>query len=145
MDDVQTMMQMIQKLSQAGEREKAAKLLAALQSMLENMRMTQGKGGQNAQNKALNDKLQKYGNLMGKQRALLDKTFRQQQGQADPKDGGTQGLQKQQSDLEKQLQDSLKGMDGKSAQKLREAGRAMGQRRPQGLTFASAEAAGVPS
>ena len=126
MDDVQQLMQMIQKLSQAGEREKAAKLLAALQSMLENMRMTQGKGGQSEQNKALNQKLQKYGNLMGKQRALLDKTFRQQQGQADPKDGGTQGLQKQQQDLEKELQDSLKGMDGKSAQRMREAGKAMG-------------------
>jgi uncharacterized protein (TIGR02302 family) len=126
MDDVQTMMEMIKKLSEAGEREKAAKLLAALQSMLENMRMSQGKNGQSAQNKALNEKLQKYGNLMGKQRALLDKTFRQQQGQADPKDGGTQGLQKQQQELEKELQDSLKGMDGKSAQKMREAGKAMG-------------------
>ncbi len=126
MDDVQQLMQMIQKLSQAGEREKAAKLLAALQSMLENMRMTQGKGGQNAQNQALNQKLQKYGDLMGKQRNLLDKTFRQQQGLADPKDGGTQGLQKQQQSLEKELQDSLKGMDGKSAQKMREAGKAMG-------------------
>ena len=126
MDDVQTMMEMIKKLSEAGEREKAAKLLAALQSMLENMRMSQGQSGQSAQNKALNEKLQKYGSLMGKQRSLLDKTFRQQQGQADPKDGGTQGLQKQQQGLEKELQDSLKGMDGKSAQKLREAGKAMG-------------------
>ena len=45
---------------------------------------------------------------------------------SDPKDGGPQGLQKQQRDLEKELQDSLKGMDGKSAQKLREAGKAMG-------------------
>jgi len=63
---------------------------------------------------------------MGQQRALLDKTFRQQQGHADPKDGGAKGLQKQQSDLEKQLQESLKGMDGKSAEKLREAGKAMG-------------------
>jgi uncharacterized protein (TIGR02302 family) len=127
MNDVQTLMQMIQKLSQAGERHKAAQLLAMLQSMLENMRMTQnGKGDQSPQNKALNERLQKFGNMMGKQRALLDKTFRQQQGQADPKDGGTQGLQKQQSDLEKELQDSLKGMDGKSAQKLREAGKAMG-------------------
>jgi uncharacterized protein (TIGR02302 family) len=127
MNDVQTLMQMIQKLSQAGERQKAAQLLAMLQSMLENMRLTQGgKGGQSAQNKALNEKLQKLGGLMGKQRSLLDKTFRQQQGQADPKDGGAQGLQKQQSDLEKELQDSLKGMDGKSAQKLQEAGKAMG-------------------
>ena len=33
---------------------------------------------------------------------------------------------KQQRDLEKELQDSLKGMDGKSAQKMREAGKAMG-------------------
>jgi uncharacterized protein (TIGR02302 family) len=129
MNDVQQLMQMIQKLSQAGERQKAAQLLAMLQSMLENMRMNQsanGSGGQSPQNKALNEKLQKFGGLMGKQRSLLDKTFRQQQGQADPKDGGAQGLQKQQNDLQKELQDSLKGMDGKSAQKLREAGKAMG-------------------
>jgi uncharacterized protein (TIGR02302 family) len=127
MNDVQQLMQMIQKLSQAGERQKAAQLLAMLQSMLENMRTTQSAGGgQSPQNKALNEKLQKFGGLMGKQRALLDKTFRQQQGQSDPKDGGTQGLQKQQNDLEKELQDSLKGLDGKSAQKLREAGKAMG-------------------
>lgn len=121
-NDLNTLLKTIQDLSQAGEREKAAKLMALLQSMLENMRMTQGKGGRNA----LDRKLQKYGELMGKQRNLLDKTFRQQQGQADPKDRGTQGLQKQQQELEKELQDSLKGMDGKSAQKLREAGRAMG-------------------
>jgi len=126
-NDIQTMLDMIKKLTQAGDRQKAAQLLAMLQSMLENMRLTQGQNGQgSAQNKALNEKLQKYGNLMGKQRALLDKTFRQQQGQADPKDGGPQGLQKQQNNLEKELQDSLKGMDGKSAQKLREAGKAMG-------------------
>jgi uncharacterized protein (TIGR02302 family) len=127
MNDVQDLLKMIQQLSQAGERQKAAQLMAMLQSMLENMRMSQsGKGDQSPQNQALNQKLQKLGGLMGKQRALLDKTFRQGQGKADPKDGGTQGLQKQQQDLEKELQESLKGMDGKSAQKLREAGKAMG-------------------
>jgi hypothetical protein len=126
MNDVQTLLDMIKKLSEAGERQKAAQLMAMLQSMLENMRMTQSGKGTGEQNKAMNQKLQKFGGLMGKQRSLLDKTFRQQQGQADPKDGGAQGLQKQQNDLEKELQDSLKGMDGKSAQKLREAGKAMG-------------------
>ena len=127
MDDVQTLLKMIQELSQAGDRQKAAQLLAMLQSMLENMRMTQdGKAGPGTQNKALNEKLQKLGGLMGKQRALLDKTFHQQQGRGDPKDGGAKGLQQQQQSLEKELQDSLKGMDGKSAQKLREAGKAMG-------------------
>jgi hypothetical protein len=130
-NDLQKMMEMIQKLTQAGEREKAAQMLAMLQSMLENMRMSQGGGsggaGQSPQNKALNDKIQKFGDLMGKQRALLDKTFRQQQGQADPKDGGPQGLSKQQNDLQKELQDAMKGMDGQSAQKLRDAGKAMGE------------------
>ncbi len=130
-NDIQQLLEMIQKLSQAGDRQEAAKLLAMLQSMLENMRMAQsgsGQGqGQSPQDKALNDKLQKFGGLMGKQRSLLDKTFRQRQGQADPKDGGAQGLQKQQQALEKELQESLKGMDGKSAQKLREAGKAMGE------------------
>jgi hypothetical protein len=129
MNDVQTLLQMIQKLSQAGDRQQAAQLLAMLQSMLENMHMQQGgKGGeQSAQDKATNEQLQKFSDLMSKQRSLLDKTFRQRQGQSDPKDGGAQGLAKQQQDLQKQLQDSLKGMDGKSAQKLREAGKAMGE------------------
>jgi uncharacterized protein (TIGR02302 family) len=129
MNDVQTLLQMIQKLSQAGDRQQAAQLLAMLQSMLENMHMQQGGTGgeQTAQDKATNEQLQKFSNLMSKQRSLLDKTFRQRQGQPDPKDGGAQGLAKQQQDLQKQLQDSLKGMDGKSAQKLREAGKAMGE------------------
>jgi hypothetical protein len=131
MNDVQTLLAMIKKLSQAGEREQAARLLAMLQSMLENLRLTQGGqaglGGQSPRQKALNDAIQKFSGLMGKQRSLLDKTFRQKQGQADPKDGGAQGLQKQQQGLEKELQDSLKGMDGKSAEKLREAGKAMGE------------------
>jgi uncharacterized protein (TIGR02302 family) len=130
MNDVQTLMQMIQKLSQAGDREKAAQLLAMLQSMLENMRMSQGGSGsgqQSAQDKQRNEQLQKFGGLMSNQRSLLDKTFRQQQGQADPKDGGAQGLSKQQNDLQKELQDAMKGMDGKSQQKLQEAGKAMGE------------------
>jgi uncharacterized protein (TIGR02302 family) len=128
--DLNTLLKTIQQLAQAGDREAAAKLMAVLQSMLENMRIGQnaaGGGAQTPQNKKLNDAIQKFGGLMGKQRNLLDKTFRQQQGQADPKDGGAQGLQKQQNDLEKELQDSLKGMDGKSAEKMREAGKAMGE------------------
>ncbi|HEY2008518.1 MAG TPA: DUF4175 family protein [Rhizomicrobium sp.] len=130
-NDLNTLLKTIQQLSQAGDREAAAKLMAVLQSMLENLHTSQsakgGNGEQTPQNKKLNDAIQKLGGLMGKQRDLLDKTFRQQQGQGDKKDGGAQGLQKQQNDLEKELQDSLKGMDGKSAEKLREAGKAMGE------------------
>lgn len=125
-DDIQTLMKMIQQLSEAGDRAQAARLLAVLQSMLENLHMSQGGGsGQSAQNQALNQQMQKFGELMGQQRALLDKTFRQNQGQGDPKDGGPQGLARQQGDLQKQLQEAMKGMDPKAAGKLKDAERAM--------------------
>jgi uncharacterized protein (TIGR02302 family) len=128
-DDIQTLMKMIQQLSEAGDRKQAAQLLAMLQSMLENLHMQQGGGGQDARSKALNEQMQKFGDMMGQQRSLLDKTFRQGQGQGDPKDGGAQGLARQQNDLQKQLQDAMKGMDPKAAGKLGEAGRAMDQAR----------------
>jgi uncharacterized protein (TIGR02302 family) len=135
-NDIQKMMDLIRKLSEAGQREQAAQMLALLQNMLENMRMVpggQGGGQGTAQNKALNDAMNKLGDAMGKQRGLLDKTFRQQQGNGDPKDGGPQGLARQQQTLQQQLQDAMKGTDPKlsqgMSQKLDDAARAMGQAR----------------
>jgi len=133
-NDLQKMMDMIQKLTQAGQREQAAQMLALLQNMLENLRLTpggQGNGQGSAQNKALNDAINKMGEAMGKQRSLLDKTFRQQQGKGDPKDGGPQGLARQQQQLQQQLQDAMKGagpaQDPSLSQKLKDAGQAMQQ------------------
>ena len=131
-NDIQAMLKAIQQLAQSGAREQAAQMLALLQNMLENMRMAQaGQGGQGGQgqpgNKALNDAIQKFGDMMGKQRMLLDKTYRQSHGQGDAKDGGAQGLSKQQGDLENQLNDAMKGLDPKLADKLRGAGKAMGE------------------
>jgi len=127
--DLQQLLDTIQKMTEAGERAQAAQLLAMLQSMLENMRLTQRPGGegQSGESKQRNQQIQKFSDLMGKQRSLQDKTFRQRQGQGDPKDGGPQGLQRQQQALEKELQDSLKGMGGSAAEKMREAGKAMGE------------------
>ena len=76
--------------------------------------------------RAFEDAIQKFGDMMGKQRSLLDKTFRQSHGQGDPKDGGAQGLSKQQGDLQNQLDNILKGLDPKLADKLKGAGKAMG-------------------
>jgi len=131
-DDIQKMMDMIKQLSEAGQREQAAQMLAMLQNMLENMRMTQGQGGkgQGQQgNKALNDSMNKLGETMGQQRGLLDKTFRQGQGQGDPKDGGAKGLAQQQQKLQQQLNDAQKGVDPKLTGKMNEAARAMQQSR----------------
>jgi uncharacterized protein (TIGR02302 family) len=130
-NDLQQLMDMIRKLSAAGQREEAAQMLAELQKMLENLRMTPGKGqGQGtAQNKALNDAMNKMGEAMGKQRSLLDKTFRQQQGKGDPKDGGAQGLANQQQQIQKQLEDAMKGADQGTQQKMKDAAQAMQQSR----------------
>jgi len=129
-DDIQKLMQTIQQLSASGNREMAAQLLAMLQNMLENMHMAQnpsGKGGGSPADKARDQAIQKLGDMMGQQRALLDKTLRQRQGSGDPKDGGPQGLARQQGALQKQLGDALKGMDPKLKDALGEAERAMGK------------------
>ena len=126
-DDLQKLMQAIQQLSASGNREQAAQMLAALQNMLENMRIAKngsGKGGQ--QNTELNQAIQEYGDLMGQQRALMDKTLRQQQGKGDPKDGGAEGLARQQDELHQRLNKSMQKL-GKMGDGLGKAGQAMDQ------------------
>ena len=99
-DDIQQLLKTIQQLSASGNREAAAQMLAFLQGLLENLHMSQGQGNGNGQDKGLNDAIQKFGDMMGKERGLLDKTMRQRQGGGDPKDGGMQGLSKQQGATE---------------------------------------------
>ncbi|MBN9543950.1 MAG: DUF4175 family protein [Alphaproteobacteria bacterium] len=127
-NDLQKLMQAIQQLSASGNREQAAQMLAALQSMLENMRMAQSGNGKGAgqQNTELNQAIQEYGDLMGEQRALMDKTMRQQQSKGDPKDGGAQGLAKQQDELRQKLGRSMQKL-GKLGEGLGKAGQAMEQ------------------
>ncbi len=127
-DDLQKLMQAIQQLSASGNREQAAQMLAALQNMLENMRMSQSANGKGSgqQNSQMNQAIQEYGDLMGEQRALIDKTLRQQQGKGDPKDGGAQGLAKQQDDLRQKLNRSMQKL-GKMGDDLGKAGQSMDQ------------------
>ncbi len=126
-DDLQKMMQAIQQLSASGNREQAAQMLAALQNMLENMRMAKSGSGQGSQqNTELNQAIQQYGDLMGEQRALMDKTLRQQQGKGDPKDGGAEGLARQQDELRQKLNKSMQKL-GKMGEGLGKAGQAMDQ------------------
>jgi len=127
-DDLQAMLKAIQQLAQSGARNEAAQMLAMLQSLLENLHMTQGNGtGQmSPESKALSDALRNLGDLMGRQRQLLDKTFREQQGNADPKDGGAKGLSQQEGKLRDDLGKALKGLQN-APQNLGKAGQSMGQ------------------
>lgn len=131
--DLQALLKAIQQLAQSGARGEAAQMLAMLQSLLENLHMTQGSGSGNGQQtpqeKALSDAIQGLGELMGKERALVDKTFRQQQGKGDPKDGGPKGLAEQQRQLRDQLNNVLKGLGGQkldAPKALGDAGKSMG-------------------
>lgn len=127
--DIDDLLKEIQRLSQAGQRDQAAQMMALLQNMMENLHMSQGgqggQGGQNQQGKALNDAIQKFSDMMGKERGLLDKTMRQKNGSGDPKDGGTQGLAGQQKSLRDQLGATLQGLDPKARDKMGAAGSAM--------------------
>jgi hypothetical protein len=119
-------------MAQGGARDQAAQMLALLQSLLENLHMTngQGSGRQSPQDKALSDAIQGLGDLMGKQRGLIDKTFREQQGKGDPRDGGAKGLSRQQGQLRDQLGKVMKGLGGQkldAPKSLGEAGKSMGE------------------
>ncbi len=129
--DLQALLKAIQQMAQSGDRAQAAQMLALLQNLLENLHMTQGNGSGSGspKDKALSDAIQGLGDLMGKQRGLIDKTFRQQQGKGDPKDGGSKGLAQQQGQLRDQLDKVLKGLGSakKDAPKtLGDAGKSMG-------------------
>jgi uncharacterized protein (TIGR02302 family) len=129
-NDLEEMMKAIQQLAASGNRDAAAQMLAALQNMLENMQVSKsasgnGQGGEQ-QNSELNQAIQQYGELMGQQRALMDKTLRQQQGNGDPKDGGAQGLAKQQDQVRQKLNQAMQKL-GKRGEALGKAGQAMEQ------------------
>jgi uncharacterized protein (TIGR02302 family) len=129
--DLQALLNAIQQLAQSGARDQAQQLLAMLQSLLENLHMTAGPGGSGSQgDKAINDALKGLGDLMGKQRQLLDKTFREQQGNPDPQAGGPKGLSQQQGNLRQQLDKLMQGLGPKAGgggKDLGEAGKQMGE------------------
>lgn len=133
-DDIEKMMKLIQQLAQSGSRDAAAKMLAMLQSLLENMQMSGGSGGGGQGDKAMSDAIQGLSDLMGRQRQLMDKTYREGQDAGDPKDGGGKGLSQQQGKLRDDLNALLKGLGdkGKAAGKnFGEADKDMGQAQGQ--------------
>ncbi|MEI9885341.1 MAG: DUF4175 family protein [Rhizomicrobium sp.] len=133
--DLQALLKAIQQLAQSGARAQAQQMLALLQNLLENLRLSSGSGGDGSndpQNKALSDANRALSELMGKQRELLDKTFKGRQGQSvDPK-----GLEKEQGDIQKRLGDVEKGLGeqhipvpndmGRAGRSMGDSGRELG-------------------
>lgn len=112
--DLDDLLAAIQTLSQSGDREKAEQLLAFLQNLIENMKVSSAAGGGGAglpENPALRD----LSDLTGRQRQLLDKTFRRAQGAGDPRDGGKMGLSREQGALKNELSGILRQQKKPSA------------------------------
>lgn len=76
--DLQRMLDEIERLSRQGRTEEAQRLLEALRQMMENMRVTQGQPGQNGQGQQAMQDLQQ---TLREQQGLSDEAFRQLQEQ----------------------------------------------------------------
>jgi len=134
--DLQRMLDMIDKLAQSGDNQSAEQLLSQLEDILRNLRPMMPQQGQ-GQDSPLNEMLDQLSDLMRQQQKLMDDTQRMPQpdffGEGEPQQGeqGQQGmgsLGDRQQGLGQMLEDLMKqfGQNGMPApQSFGEAGRSM--------------------
>jgi uncharacterized protein (TIGR02302 family) len=119
--DLQNMIERMERLSRQGDKEAAKQLLEQLQEMLENLQMAQpGQSSDNDMEQALNE----LGDMIRKQQQLRDKTFKQGQDSRRDRMRGKQQGDQGMSDLQ-QDQDALRDRLKKLQDQL--AKRGMGQ------------------
>jgi uncharacterized protein (TIGR02302 family) len=125
--DLNNMIERMERLSRSGDKEAAKQLLEQLQEMLENMQMAQpGQSGDGDMEQALNE----LGDMIRKQQQLRDKTFKQGQDSRRDRMRGKQGDQGM-DDLQ-QDQQSLRDRLQKLQQELAKRGMGQGQRGEKG-------------
>jgi uncharacterized protein (TIGR02302 family) len=130
--DLQAMLDSIQNLAHQGARAAAQQMLSQLQNMLENMQ-AMGQGQMSPEQRAATRALEKLSDLIGQQRGLMDKTFREQSAREDPErnnpgsPGRNQQLSGEQAALGEQLSQMMKqfGQGKEVPDALKEAQRAM--------------------
>ncbi|HXL13105.1 MAG TPA: TIGR02302 family protein [Bradyrhizobium sp.] len=126
--DLNNMIERMERLSRSGDKDAARQLLEQLQQMLENLQLAQpGQSGDNDMEQALNE----LGDMIRKQQQLRDKTFKQgQDSRRDRLRGGKQGDQSM-DDLQ-QDQQGLRDRLKKLQQELAKRGMGPGQRDEKG-------------
>lgn len=115
--DLLDLLKAIEDLARTGDTAAASELMAQLQRMLENMTMS-AQAGMTGPESELAGKIEDLSDLIGKERALMDETFRRSQ-DGDEGEGPQPGL----ADEQDQLQNELDGLDG--GDPTNEAGKAM--------------------
>ncbi len=123
--DLQSMLDKIRDLAKQGSRAAAQQLLAQLQDMLENLQVAGG-GQMTGEQKSATEALEKLGQMIAKQRALMDKTFREQQQALESGVKKPSGLKGEQEKLSDELSAMMKKAGpGDTAQALKRAQDAM--------------------
>jgi uncharacterized protein (TIGR02302 family) len=122
--DLNNMIDRMERLSRSGDKDAAKQLLDQLQQMLENLQMAQpGQSGDNDMEQALNE----LGDMIRKQQQLRDKTFKQGQDSRRDRMRGKQQGEQSMGDLQQDqqgLRDRLKKLQDQLAK------RGMGQGKP---------------
>ncbi len=125
--DLNNMIERMERLSRSGDKDAAKQLLEQLQQMLENLQMAQpGQSGDGDMEQALNE----LGDMIRKQQQLRDKTFKQGQDSRRDRQRGKQGDQSM-SDLQ-QDQQGLRDRLRKLQDELAKRGMGQGQRGQKG-------------
>src|SRR3989442_4974821 len=125
--DLNNMIERMERLSRSGDKDAARQLLEQLQQMLENLQMAQpGQSGDGDMEQALNE----LGDMIRKQQQLRDKTFKQGQDSRRDRMRGKQGDQSM-NDLQ-QDQQGLRDRLKKLQEELAKRGMGPGQRGQQG-------------
>jgi uncharacterized protein (TIGR02302 family) len=125
--DLNSMIERMERLSRSGDKDAAKQLLEQLQQMLENLQLAQpGQSGDGDMEQALNE----LGDMIRKQQQLRDKTFKQGQDSRRDRQRGKQGDQGM-SDLQ-QDQQGLRDRLKKLQQELAKRGMGQGQRGEKG-------------
>jgi uncharacterized protein (TIGR02302 family) len=125
--DLNNMIERMERLSRSGDKEAARQLLEQLQEMLENLQMAQpGQSGDSDMEQALNE----LGDMIRKQQQLRDRTFKQGQDSRRDRARGKQGDQAM-GDLQ-QDQQGLRDRLKKLQEELARRGMSQGQRGDKG-------------
>jgi uncharacterized protein (TIGR02302 family) len=125
--DLNNMIERMERLSRSGDKDAARQLLEQLQQMLENLQMAQpGQSGDNDMEQALNE----LGDMIRKQQQLRDRTFKQGQDSRRDRARGKQGDQSM-GDLQ-QDQQGLRDRLKKLQEELARRGMTQGQRGEKG-------------
>jgi uncharacterized protein (TIGR02302 family) len=124
--DLNNMIERMERLSRSGDKEAAKQLLDQMQQMLENLQMAQpGQYGDSDMEQALNE----LGDMIRKQQQLRDKTYKQGQDSRRDRMRGKQGGERSMGDLQQDqqgLRDRLKKLQDELAK------RGMGQQGQRG-------------